>query len=209
MTYTDSFDTGYIGAHRWHVDLVGGAFKWTCVCGEFGNSAGNLSFLLHSFGEHANRKLEQAAVALVLAPLPHNRATYTRLLIQAEQAKEAGDKDKGNILMLAANERFRESQEALHSIYSSLRWTSWPEYNSEGRAVEVDGPWRERYWLHIVPSEVLEGTWVWETWLVNEDGDERKLSQGGSPSQEAAQEAAWNAVVKREEDLADQAEEPF
>lgn len=211
-----SFDTSYLGAHRWHIEERQG-YDWTCVCGEHGRvvSAGSdrdhaIAHVMEAFGRHAYDKLMEAATTLVLRPLPHNRAMYLRLLTQAEQAQTTGDKDQGNILMHAANLRHHESQEALHEQYTSLRWTSWPEQTSEGRAVEVEGAGLHAYWLHVHPSQVLEGTWVWETWLVEPDGNnERKLSQGGSPTLQAAQESAWDTLVKHENDLADQEEEPF
>jgi hypothetical protein len=205
MTTTGPFDTGYIGAHRWHVDQERGTYTWTCVCGDTGRVTGNLSFALHAFGEHAYRKLEEAAVSLVLEPLPHTRQVINSLFRQAGEAEDASNNDRANILMLAHNRRFQEAQEADEDIYKNLRWTAWPEQTSEGRGVEIDDAYAN-YWLHVSPRSA--GSWAWETWLINpRTGDETKLAEGTTSTQDDAQRAAWDALVLAYQ--AQEDEEPF
>jgi hypothetical protein len=205
MTTTGPFDTGYIGAHRWHVDQGHGTYTWTCVCGDTGRVTGNLSFCLHAFGEHAQRKLEAAAVTLVLEPLPHTRQVINSLFRQAGEAEDAGNNDRANILMLAHNRRHHEAQEALADQYRSLRWTAWPEQTSEGRGVEVEGAYAN-YWLHV--GDPQDNGFPWEVWLIDpRTGDETRLAQGVKPTQADAQRASWDALVGYQESQED--EEPF
>jgi len=105
-----TFDTGYIGAHRWHVEEERGAYRYTCVCGDTGRVAGNLSFLLHEFGGHANRKLEQAAVALLE---PHLKSdSYHLLQDLVEIYRNRGERDAANLLQMVANNRYQEGGES-------------------------------------------------------------------------------------------------
>ena len=210
MSTIGAFDTGYIGAHRWHVEDTG-AFHWTCVCGDTGNVVGNMSFVLHSFGRHAHEKLMEAAISLVLAPLPHQRHVYTRLVMQAEQAKEAGDIDRHNLLMMAASERSMEAAAAMNARYVALDWYPRGPVDPHGPDITVDIPdWLappDWFWLTVRPGE---RGWAWETWRVTqEDTNEAQVGQGTAPSQEEAQRASWEAVVRFQEQMEDEEEEPF
>jgi hypothetical protein len=204
MSTTGPFDTGYIGAHRWHVEDTG-AFHWTCVCGDTGNAVGNLSFVLHSFGRHAHEKLMEAAIKLVLAPLPHQRHIYTRLVMQAEQAKEAGDIDRHNLLMMAASERSMEAAEAMNARYVALSWEPGPTTDITAEVSDWVAPgW---FWMSVWPGE---RGWSWETGrLIQDDTLEDTLGKGSAPSQAEAQRASWEAVVRFQEQMEDADEEPF
>jgi hypothetical protein len=209
MSTTGPFDTGYIGAHRWHVEGQN-SYRWTCVCGDTGNVAGNLAFLQEAFGRHAHEKLEKAAVSLVLENLPRTRHADDKLLRRAKWLQEAGDRDRGNILMLAANQRHHERQEDLADQYRSLEWTPWP-YEIEGvegsgsLGAEVDGAY-ENFWLYVCPLQ--DGYWAWETWKVNpQTGDETRLAQGTRPNRADAQLEAWSALHKHLDEQEE--DEPF
>lgn len=198
---TSTFDTGYIGAHRWHVDERKG-YDWTCVCGDkgrvvsTGDPAHRLSFLYEAFGQHAHQKLLDAAVEVILRPLPHNRSVYLRLETQARDAQKAGKTDEGNLLMSAANGRYHESQEHLAGVYKGLQWHGWPDLTvtPEGLATEVT-EWNDQYsyWLHVHPGP---RGWAWEAWLTDPEGNsDTRLGLGSSPTQEDAKVSAWEAVV--------------
>lgn len=100
------FDTGYIGAHRWHVECPQGAFVWTCVCGDTGRVAGNLAFCQEAFGRHAVEKLEQAAVDLLEPSLLHR--SYATLQARIGVLREQGQNDQANLLQLIVNRRYHE-----------------------------------------------------------------------------------------------------
>ena len=112
-----SFDTGYVGAHRWHVEEDdhyprGCQFKWACVCGDTGNvasSRSNRDFVLDAFARHAHDKLEEAAVSLLVDWMPSSLPTST---IQAVigQLRTQGANDKANLLQLVVNHRYHADQ---------------------------------------------------------------------------------------------------
>jgi hypothetical protein len=109
MSTHGPFDTGYIGAHRWHVECPKGAFVWTCVCGDTGRIAGNLAFCQESFGQHAQRKLEQAAVDLLEPSLLHRREATLQARIG--HLREQGQNDQANLLQLVVNRRYQEEND--------------------------------------------------------------------------------------------------
>lgn len=201
-----SFDTSYIGGHRWHVENRHG-YDWTCVCGDKGHmvSSGDdlhqLTFILEDFGRHAHRKLLDTAVEVILRPLPHNRSVYLRLETQAREAQAAGKTDEGNLLMSAANNRYHESQEYLAGIYKGL---VWQPLGDPGIATEVNEWGEHKYWLTVTPGE---RGWAWIAWLLDPEGNEdSRLGRGSSPTQEDAKVSAWEAVVLH---LHQEVEEPF
>jgi hypothetical protein len=198
MSTHGPFDTGYIGAHRWHVDGLL-SYRWTCVCGDHGNVAGNLAFMYEAFGRHAHESLEKAAVGLLMAPLPNTRDVEARLIRRAEEAREAGLTDKANLLMMVANECNHEREQANEARFRGLEWSPWPEESSEGLSCAHEG-----YWLYAHPSALM---WTWETWLAEHEGfDEESLAQGFSHTQAEAQRAAWDALMTYQEE---QEAEPF
>lgn len=208
MTTTGPFDTGYIGAHRWHVGEVENSSSYicTCVCGKTERVTGNFSYVMHCFADHAYRALEEAAIALVLAPLPHTPQVRQGLVAKAKQEQESGDKDRGNILMGAANYLAYEATQANEEQYRGLDWIPWPEESSESKGAPVDDVWSENFWLYV--TGYIGTTWAWEVWRVNpQTGDEVKVAQGTSFTQEQAQRAAWDALVAYQENQED--EEPF
>lgn len=207
--------TDFLGGHQWtfNEDPRGGAHDWECKCGERGRIAhgsGTLMgqvFVQQSFARHAYRKLEEAAAALVLQPLPHTRQVHQSLLGRAKSLQAAGNTDQGNILMMAANERCREIEEANEAAYRALTWYPWPEEGSPGLAADVDNePGVVNFWMYVHPGQ--DCPWSWETWKIDPgSGQETKLTQGSAPSQTEAQRASWAALVAYQEDQED--EEPF
>lgn len=107
-----SFDTGYIGAHRWAVNEER-SFKWTCVCGDHGNVASlNRDSVLLAFADHAHRKVEKAAVALLVDWMPSSLPTSTiEAVIGQLREQERPDNDKANLLQLVVNDRWYQEQE--------------------------------------------------------------------------------------------------
>jgi hypothetical protein len=103
MSTTGPFDTGYVGAHRWHVDIDRNTYVWTCVCGDTGRVVGNLAFCQETFARHAHEKLQEAAVALLVAHL----ADIDSDAIQAQVGwhREQGEPDQANLLQLVVNRR--------------------------------------------------------------------------------------------------------
>jgi hypothetical protein len=100
-----SFDTGYVGAHRWAVNEEG-SYKWTCTCGDTGSIAStNKLFVMACFARHAHSRLEQAAVAL-LAPLMEATATSSEHLqyLEIPALRRQGEADKANLLQLVVNQ---------------------------------------------------------------------------------------------------------
>jgi hypothetical protein len=98
-----SFDTGYVGAHRWHVEQVG-SYKWVCTCGDRGSIAStNTHFVIECFARHAHEKLQEAAVALLADSL---EPTPTQA--QIGDLREQGETDKANLLQLFANHRYHD-----------------------------------------------------------------------------------------------------
>jgi hypothetical protein len=110
MSTTGPFNTGYIGAHRWHVEQPRGTYIWTCTCGDTGRVAGNLSFTLHAFGEHAHRKLEQAALALLEGP---HLALKGAMVLQGEVnwLRKQGEPDQANLLQMVVNHRYNDEND--------------------------------------------------------------------------------------------------
>jgi hypothetical protein len=96
-----SFDTGYVGAHRWAVD-GDRSYKWACTCGDTGNIASrNRDFVLLVFARHAHDKLEKAAVALLVDWMPAVDTDTLQGVIG--QLRTSGDNDKANLLQLVSN----------------------------------------------------------------------------------------------------------
>jgi hypothetical protein len=202
--------TTFIGAHQWTLTERGG-YDWVCVCGDHGRIASTSPwFVMESFGRHAHRKLEEAAVRLVLNPLPHTPQTITRLTRDAQEAREAGDMDRGNLLMSAANERHHEEQEALAVRFQGLEWYTWPDDIPDAPGVACDV---EDFWLEVQTEDALN--WTWEVWRVNHHDASRrgswdvdiKLAHGTSLSQAEAKRAAWDALVTYQQEQEE--EEPF
>lgn len=103
MSTTGPFDTGYIGAHRWHVEQPRGTYVYTCICGDTGRVSGNLSFLWASFARHAHRKLEEAALTMLLELYPLNRDTIEDLERESVSYRQQDENDLSNLHMLLAN----------------------------------------------------------------------------------------------------------
>src|SRR5215831_1662616 len=205
MTITGPFDTGYIGAHRWHVEPQGnsgGGWHWTCVCGQPGNVAGNFAFLLDCFARHAHEALQEAAVALILEHQPKTRQAKDSLTRRAKSLQEAGETDKGNLLMLAASHLHSQLEATAEEQFQSLTWYGWPddvEGVAPGLAADVDDIWPERFWLEIQPNPYFEPrqfkNWRWEAFRITEGGDETRITSGQADTREEAQRASWDALV--------------
>jgi hypothetical protein len=105
MSTTGPFDTGYVGAHRWHVDIDRNTYVWTCVCGDTGRVTGNLAFCQECFARHAHEKLQKAAVALLsaLVGTPTQELIAT-LHMRIPRLRSQGDNDQANLLQLVANQ---------------------------------------------------------------------------------------------------------
>jgi hypothetical protein len=206
MSTTGPFSTGYIGAHRWAVFGPPGAYDWACGCGEHGRVAGNLAFLYECFGRHAQEKLQQAAVSLLLAPLPHTKQMALSLLRQSHRAKEAGEGDKQNILALAAVTITQERHQTREASFQALEWANpWPDCGRPGLTSSDYQDGENRFWLEVEPSGK---TWDWATWRTDYDGDnEAQIGGGSSPTLAEAQRAAWDALMTYQEEQEDQ--EPF
>ena len=204
-----NFDTGYIGPHKWHVEDRQG-YDWHCVCGDHGrivtgrnDAVEAVAIVMETFGQHAYEKLQEAAVGLVLQYQPHTRAVYRNHMLRAKTAQMGGHMDQQNILMMAANRRHQEAQEALEEQYRGLRW--YPHEDMDG--VGCDATFTlGRYWLDVHPDE---SGWTWGTWSVDPDGDDHLVTEGVAPTREEAQHAAWEALVQHHDDLEDREEDPF
>jgi hypothetical protein len=104
MSTSGPFDTGYVGAHRWHVECPQGAYVWTCVCGDTGRVAGNLAFCQEAFARHAHDRLQEAAVSLLTAYM--GNLSYRQLQDEVGHLRRAEDNDQANLLQLVANHRY-------------------------------------------------------------------------------------------------------
>ena len=103
MSTHGPFDTGYVGAHRWHVEGQD-TYVWTCVCGDTGRVSGNLAFLQEAFARHAHHSLEEAAVSLLSAYM--GDLSYRRMQDEIGRLRVAGEADQANLLQLIANHRY-------------------------------------------------------------------------------------------------------
>src|SRR5215831_2235631 len=205
MTTTPTEDTrttSFIGAHQWTITKRGG-WDAVCVCGDREHIASyDMQFVMECFARHAGRKLQEAAVALILENRPRNRQTMESLKQRAKRLQEAGETDKGNLLMLASSHLYSELEAAQEEQYRSLTWYGWPddvEGVAPGLAADVDDIWPERFWLEIQPNPYFERrqfkNWRWEAWRITEGGDETRITSGQADTREEAQRASWDALV--------------
>ena len=108
MSTSGPFDTGYVGAHRWHVECPQGAYVWTCICGDTGRAVGNLAFCLDSFARHAHEALQEAATALLGQQTNHIPTEVIQLWVG--QLRTKGENDKANLWQLIVNRREEAEQ---------------------------------------------------------------------------------------------------
>lgn len=104
MSTHGPFDTGYVGAHRWHVECPQGTYVWMCVCGDTGRVVGNLAFCQEAFARHAQHAVEEAAVSLLAAYMGDK--SYASIQREIEHLRLAGEADQANLLQLVSNHRY-------------------------------------------------------------------------------------------------------